>query len=379
MKAIVESVFVRAGIFVLAFSVTAEGGGDAGPTFIRGDCDNDGLVGGSVTDAVFHLNWAFSGGPAPECRAACDADSDGTVGNVTDAVFFLNWAFLGGPEPGEPFPECGPGGEQDLVLGCETSSESCEERPLEIEGFTFHGDNPQGYPEYRHDPTGIVFVLLPGGMFDMGSPESEVGRFGNEGPIHEVTLSPFLIAKYELTQGEWESVMGSNPSLFTGNPNRPVETVSWHEAQEFVALTGLRLPTEAQWEYACRAGQPGSFSGTGVLEEMGWFEDNVVATGGRRSTHPVGEKTANQFGLHDMHGNVFEWCEDIISVLFYSTPEAAGPDPVHTTIEDDGDIRALRGGSVDFSARLCRSANRNGNHPDTRVYDIGFRPAMPAR
>ncbi len=153
------------------------------------------------------------------------------------------------------------------------------------------GPNDQGYPEYRHRQTGIVFVGLPGGTFEMGSPGSEAGRMDWEGPVHKVTVSPFLIAKYEVSQAEWGKVMGVNPFRFKGD-TLPVEQVSWDDCQEFCTKTGLSLPTEAQWEYTCRAGTSGPFGGTRVLDDMGWYRDN---RGGR--THPVGEKSPNDFGL----------------------------------------------------------------------------------
>jgi hypothetical protein len=150
---------------------------------------------------------------------------------------------------------------------------SCEDEAPQIAGFTFLGCNEQGYPEYTHDVTGIIFVRLPGGKFNMGSPADEPFRDVDEGPVHEVTLSPFLMGKHEVTQAQWKQVMGLNPSCFQvgqecadrlppdGNgDNLPVEQVSWDDCQEFEAKTGLTLPTEAQWEYACRAGTQTAFS-----------------------------------------------------------------------------------------------------------------------
>ena len=184
------------------------------------------------------------------------------------------------------------------------------------------GSNEQVYPEYRHRETGIVMVRVPGGTFMMGSPEDEAESRNDEHPEHQVTMSSFLIGKYEVSQAEWDKVMGSNPAQLKGD-NRPVETVSWEDCQEFCLKLGLSLPTEAQWEYACRAGSGGPFAGTGRLDDMGWWTENS----GRR-LHAVGEKEPNDFGLYDMQGNVWEWCEDVYDEGFYARPEAMGPDPV---------------------------------------------------
>jgi formylglycine-generating enzyme required for sulfatase activity len=238
------------------------------------------------------------------------------------------------------------------------------------------GPNAQGYPEYRHRQTGIVMVLLPGGKFLMGAqkddpegPNYDPGARPEEGPVHEVELSSFLIAKFEVRQAEWESTMGTNPSKFKGS-DLPVEKVSWEDCQEFCRGAGLELPTEAQWEYACRAGTPGPYAGTGRLEEIGWFFDNSGL-----NTHPVGEKEPNGFGLHDMQGNVREWCEDIGSWSFYATPEAAGPDPVCTT---DSPERMHRGGAFNCRRGLVSCAFRGGNLPSSRYWDVGFRVVASA-
>ena len=217
----------------------------------------------------------------------------------------------------------------------------------------------------------------------MGSPDTEEGRSSNEGPVHTVTLSPFLIAKYEVTQAEYEAVMAGNtaglnptPSDNYGNapldPQRPVEQVSFNDLQDadgFLARTDLSLPSEAQWEYACRAGQAGPFSGTGVLDDMGWQGQNAEG-----SHHPVGTKQANQFGLFDMHGNVYEWCEDFYNADFYNTDAATELDPVATS---GSGFRVLRGGSFNSPAAYCRSAVRSKNLPGSRIYRFGFRPARP--
>ena len=189
---------------------------------------------------------------------------------------------------------------------------------------------------------------LPRGT-ESGSPEGEANRRKSEGPVHEVTLSPFLIAKYEVSQAVWKRVMGASPSEFKGDA-RPVEQVSWDDCQEFCEKTGLSLPTEAQWEYACRAGKAGAFAGTGELDDMGWHEGDSSGT-----TQPIGEKLPNDFGLHDMHGNVSEWCED-----WYQA---------------DSERRVLRGGGWHNAARFCRSACRGRFFPSTPGIVVGFRPS----
>lgn len=232
--------------------------------------------------------------------------------------------------------------------------------------FESLGRNEQGLMEYRYRQTGIVMVRVPAGTFLMGSPEGEEGAFLREHPQHEVTLSPFLMAKYEVTQLKWEKIMGSNRSEFKGD-TLPV-AASWNDCQEFCKNTGLRFPTEAQWEYACRAGTTGNYGGTGKLDEMGWYDRN---TG---NLHPPGEKELNQFGLYDMHGNVFEWCEDIYDPEFYKHSEASRTNPLCTS--GPNGFRVVRGGSWDFDANGCRSAYRYRYGPaKPKPYHQGFRPA----
>ena len=247
--------------------------------------------------------------------------------------------------------------------------------------FTFTAVNAQGYNEYLH-PSGLTFVLLPGGEFQMGSPESELYRYSDE-ELHTVTLTPFFISKYEVTQAQYEAVMTGHASLSatpSGNlggaledSDRPVENISWDDVKDadgFLARTGLSLPSEAQWEYACRAGQTGSYSGTSSLDDMGWHAEN---SGG--SHHPVGTHQANQFGLHDMHGNVHEWCEDFYGEGFYTTPAAAGPDCVNDTGSGN---RVSRGGSYFLFGNLARSAKRETFVKDGLSPDVGFRPIICA-
>jgi len=235
------------------------------------------------------------------------------------------------------------------------------------------GKNARAYPEYRHRKTGIVFVQLPGGTFWMGAQKKDPEGQNydpeakkDEGPVHEVHLSPFLIAKYEVSQAEWEKVMGNNPSHFKGD-HLPAETVSWNDCQEFCRKMGWKLPSEAEWEYACRAGASGPYAG--ALDELAWYSVN---SGGK--THSVGRKKPNAFGLHDMHGNVWEWCEDIHDEDFYSGPEASGTDPICAS---GSGIRVFRGGCWGDRAWNCRSAYRYMLHPGERFRILGFRPCRP--
>ena len=211
----------------------------------------------------------------------------------------------------------------------------------------------------------------PAGTFTMGSPSTEEGRCDDE-VQHRVTLTKgFWMGETEVTQGLWKKVMGSNPSHFKGD-DLPVETVSWDDCQAFIKKVnaalgcGARLPTEAEWEYACRAGAMGAYGGTGRLDEMGWFGDNSGGT-----THPVGQKKPNSWGLCDMHGNVWEWCADWEG----DYPTGSVSDP---TGPASGVYRVLRGGGWYGSARNCRSAHRDGFYHGVRYYLNGFRLSCSA-
>ncbi len=237
--------------------------------------------------------------------------------------------------------------------------------------FEAAGRNAQGYREYRHRETGILFVFLGGGTFWMGSPENEAHE--DEKPRHRVTLSPFLIAKFEVRQSEWRSVTGKNPSRFKGDDERPVETVSWNDCKALCTKTGLTLPTEAQWEFACRGGSGGFYCGphgaASKLDELGWYRDNSGGT-----ANAVGEKKPNGFGLHDMHGNLREYCADPYDFEFYSKPEASTIDPRCTS---DSTNPVVRGGSWSDGAMDCRSASRRRYASARRgSYTNGFRPAF---
>jgi formylglycine-generating enzyme required for sulfatase activity len=236
------------------------------------------------------------------------------------------------------------------------------------------GLNEQGYPEYRHRQTGIVMVRVPGGVFTMGDPEGQVDNTGvrQERP-HQVRLSPFLIAKYETTEAEWAMAMGHAHSQVKRR-DYPVTNVSWESCQEFGEKTSLRLPTEAQWEFACRAGTDTAFA-------FGTTVSQAQAHHGHIHGRPcqIGTFEPNAFGLHDMHGNVSEICEDSFDEHFYSSPEAAEKDPLcKSDTFQDPDRKVRRGGCFYSSAAECRSAARAPVDRDARSIDyddLGFRAA----
>jgi hypothetical protein len=208
----------------------------------------------------------------------------------------------------------------------------------------------------------LELVWCPAGSFTMGSPPDEPGRQEDECQ-HRVNLTKgFWLGKYPVTQRQWRSVTGGNPSYYLGG-DLPVENVNWNDCLEFCAKAGhgLRLPTEAEWEYACRAGSRGAYGGTGRLNDMGWFGSVFL---GR--THPVGEKRANAWGLHDMHGNVWEWCAD----WYAADISSAATDPRGA---ENGDWKVIRGGAWDSSAWYCRSARRPSLVPSVRVNNGGVR------
>lgn len=212
----------------------------------------------------------------------------------------------------------------------------------------------------------MEMIYCAPGSFMMGSPEDEEGRCSNE-TQHKVTLTRgFWLGKYPVTQSQWKSVMRGNSSQFKGDDN-PVDSVSWDDCKKFIkkinSRSGFtaRFPTEAEWEYACRAGGGEAYSGTGDLDEMGWYGENIYGI-----THPVGEKKPNDWGFYDMHGHVMEWCAD----WYGSYPTKAVTDPEGPA---SGSNRVRRGGSCTYYASCCRSACRNYNNPSDGSEKDGFR------
>ena len=224
----------------------------------------------------------------------------------------------------------------------------------------------------------LELIWIKPGTFMMGSPATEVGRNKAEGPQMIVTLTKgFWLGKTAVTQGQYEAFVGTNPSTFKDvGPDAPVEHVSWLDAMEFCKKLNAReraagrlpagyaytLPTEAQWEYACRAGTTGPHAGN--PETMAWHKENSGDT-----THPVAQKTPNAWGLYDMYGNVLQWCAD----WYGDYPGGAVTDP---TGPERGYFRMARGGS--WRVGLFRSASRAGGSSGRRDYTIGFRLALAA-
>ena len=217
------------------------------------------------------------------------------------------------------------------------------------------------------------FAQIPAGTFQMG--DIIWHGFSNERPVHTVNITePYYMQKTEVTQGQWRAVMGNDPSHHDScGDTCPVEQVSWNEIQTFIATLNAqdpgknyRLPTEAEWEYAARAGTSGDYGGTGVLDDMGWYGDNSGST-----THPAAEKQNNAWALYDMHGNVWEFVQDWYSPSYYSVSPTDDPMGPAT-----GTYRVLRGGSLLDGAPAARSSRRLwGGGPTDRHYGYGFRLA----
>ncbi|HIJ83410.1 MAG: hypothetical protein HW380_200 [Magnetococcales bacterium] len=220
--------------------------------------------------------------------------------------------------------------------------------------------------------TGIEFVRVPGGTFQMGCGSWQSDCSSDEKPVHEVRVGEFEMGKYEVTQGQWQAVMGANPSGFTSCGDQcPVEKVSWDDVQGFISrLNGrrdgctYRLPTEAEWEYACRSGgREEKYCGGGNVDQVAWYSEN---SGGK--THPVGQKSANGLGLHDMGGNVWEWVSDRDDGKFYANSPRDNPQG-----PSSGSDRVDRGGGWGSYPADVRSAFRNIDDPGYRYDDLGFR------
>jgi formylglycine-generating enzyme required for sulfatase activity/predicted Ser/Thr protein kinase len=256
---------------------------------------------------------------------------------------------------------------QRKQLGSEEVSQavppaSASKTPKPLEGVPAYSENINGTP--------LEMIKVPEGTFTMGSDDFESGRGEDEGPQHRVAVQSFYIGKFEVTQEQWKAVMGNNPSRFKGN-DHPVENVSWDDAVEFCRrlskMTGreYRLPSEAEWEYACRAGSDDSSAEN--LDDAAWYDANS-----QNATHTVGQKQSNAFGLYDMRGNVWEWCMDVYHDSYTDAPS-------------DGSVwlnggeqksRVARGGAWQSAAEGVRPAVRSRYSTDYHVAFIGFRVAL---
>jgi len=233
------------------------------------------------------------------------------------------------------------------------------------------GTKPDTIPPKITNSLEMKFIYIQPGIFMMGSPKDEKGRDSNE-IHHQVTLTKgFYMQTTQVTQKQWKALKGNNPSNFNGCEESPVEQVSWDDVQDFIKKLNskegsdkYRLPTEAEWEYACRAGSNTIYcfgNDKNRLKEYAWYDKNA-----ENETHPVGQLNPNDWGLYDMHGNVWEWCSDWFGDYPASpVSEPAGP--------ISGKRRVLRGGSWDHNEYYCRSANREGEYFESRYSNYGFR------
>lgn len=231
--------------------------------------------------------------------------------------------------------------------------------------------------DFEVNKIAFKMIKIQGGSFRMGATNEQLSEAeSDEFPVQRITVNDFYLGETEVTQELWEAVMGKNPSFFVGNTKRPVENVSWLDCQTFIkrlnelthksgqlpANLSFALPTEAQWEYAARGGKKskgGKYAGSSAIGSVAWFYYS------KGVTHSVGMKMANELGIYDMSGNVFEWCDD----WYHPNEYAEGEMPMDTA-------RVLRGGSWSSPSKNCRVSNRFCQKPDTRAGNFGFRLAI---
>ena len=261
-----------------------------------------------------------------------------------------------------------------LLAACGKSGQDSQSG-TKPEGASGHSKSETGGPLEAVTSSGIEMVHLPGGEFLMGSDKGNA----DEAPAHKVRVTAFLIDKFEVTHGMFTGVQLPNPSHWQDNPRKPVERVRWRDAKQYCnerslleklkpcynektpdfdcdyTANGYRLPTEAEWEYACRAGAEGpyDFGPADKLRQFAWFADNATD-----KTHAVGEKKPNRWGLFDLYGNVSEWCEDVYSPTYYQ--ESSAVDPRGPPSPGKDVKRVMRGGSWKASVDMCRATRRQG-------------------
>ena len=323
------------------------------------DVNHDNFVNGSDLTAILST-WGTNGG-----SVGGDINSDGTVNGIDLAFVLTGWGVCPGPT-------------------WATVLEWAPDAAVVTNVTRRNAITASGLPwRVRDNSSNIEMLLVPAGTFTMGcSASTQYACLSDESPTHQVTLSAFYIGRYEVTQAQWLAKMGSNPSYFvpangySSDTSKPVERVSWNMiasgSTSFMSLTGLRLPTEAEWEYAYRAGTtaafhsfPGYTSGTNddtLLGNIAWF---YPAAG---QTHAVGGKYANALGIHDISGNVWEWCQDWYGP--YSSGSVTNPTGPAT-----GSYRLLRGGGGGYLSNYCRSSGRDYYAPGNIHHFGGFRVA----
>jgi formylglycine-generating enzyme required for sulfatase activity len=247
------------------------------------------------------------------------------------------------------------------------------EKSIEDSADVTKNESPEISETFISSSTGIEFLLISADEFIMGSPSEEKDRSDCESPLHKVTIkNPFYMGKFQVTQRQWKKIMGTSPANFN-DESRPVEKVSWEEVQEFIKKLNAkentdkyRLPSEAEWEYSCRAGtQSRYFFGDdeSKLGDYAWYVKNAG-----RKTHPVGKKKPNPWGLYDMHGNVWEWVQDRWHEDYNGSPSDG-------SAWEDGNSsnRVSRGGSWYCDVDSCRSAARFSREHEKRLANLGFR------
>ena len=319
------------------------------------DVNHDHFVDGSDLTAILST-WGTDGG-----SVGGDINSDGTVNGLDLAFVLSGWGVCPGP-------------------AWATVLEWAPDAAVVTDVTLRNAITASGLPwRIRDNSSGIEMLLVPPGTFQMGCimGSDSYGCYSLEQPVHTVTLTnAYYLGRYEVTQAQWQAKMGSNPSSFQGqtdSPSRPVEQVSWDTIQNFNSATGLRLPTEAEWEFACRAGRttpfhsgPGFPNGTtndGLAGTIAWYWSN---SGG--VTHAVGGKAANALGMHDMLGNVWEWQSDWYGD--YSSSAQTNP-----TGPGSGSTRVFRGGAWNNLTSFVRSSRRVGGTPALTGDYLGFRVA----
>ena len=318
MKRLLQTLVLLLAALMVPTTATATG-------YVCGDVNGDGVVG--MDDLTVLINYLVTNDAAGVNMTNADASQSGDVG-MDDLTALINYLVFGNWPP---------------VV------------------FTVNG-------------VSFKMITVDGGTFTMGATaEQGSDAYNTEKPAHQVTLSSYNIGETEVTQALWKAVMGSNPSSVTGDLQRPVEQVSWHDCQTFISklnqMTGknFRLPTEAEWEYAARGGKKSQgykYAGSNNIDDVAWYTSNS-----NNRHHPVATKAPNELGLYDMSGNVWEWCQDWYGS--YTSDAQTNP-----TGPASGSDRVYRGGCWYNDAGRCRVSNRGSGTPSFTYGLIGLRLAL---